>query len=52
VEESSVGQCQFRQAPANLARELLEEIQIVGALWRLAEQFIDLIQHSPDDRKF
>jgi hypothetical protein len=32
-----------RQAPADFARELLEEIDIVGALGRPADQFIDLM---------
>jgi hypothetical protein len=32
-----------RQTPADLARELLEEIDIVGALGRPADQFIDLM---------
>ena len=32
-----------RQASADLARELLEEIDIVGALGRSADQFIDLM---------
>jgi hypothetical protein len=31
-----------RQAPADLPRELLEEIDIVSALGRPADQFIDL----------
>src|SRR4029077_14699456 len=37
-----------RQQPANLARELLEEIDIVGALGRPADQFIDLMGVWPD----
>jgi len=36
-----------RQAPANLARELLEEIDIVGALGRPADQSIDLLASGP-----
>src|SRR6516164_2899969 len=37
-----------RQTPPDLARELLEEIDIVGALGRLADQFIDLMGVRPD----
>jgi hypothetical protein len=37
-----------RQPPANLARELLEEIDIIGALGRPADQFIDLMGVWPD----
>src|SRR6201993_944145 len=37
-----------RQTPANLARELLEEIDIISALGRPADQFIDLMGVWPD----
>src|SRR6201993_4819720 len=47
VEKRSVGAMSGRQAPANLARELLEEIDIVGALGRPADQFIDLMSVRP-----
>ena len=37
-----------RQAPADLARKLVKEVDIVGALWRPADQFIDLMGVWPD----
>src|SRR5216683_2683174 len=48
VGKRSVGAMSGRQAPANLARELLEEIDIVGALRRPADQSIDLMGVWPD----
>src|SRR5215469_16389702 len=46
--EAQRGAMSGRQTPADLARELLEEIDIVGALGRPADQFIDLIGVWPD----
>ena len=37
-----------RQAPADLPRELLEEIDIISAFGRPADQFIDLMGVWPD----
>jgi hypothetical protein len=37
-----------RQAPADLPRELLEEIDIIHALGRLPDQFVDLMGVWPD----
>src|SRR5258707_839157 len=46
--EAQRGAMSGRQAPANLARERLEEIDIVGALGRPADQSIDLMGVWPD----
>src|ERR1700730_16100173 len=48
VGQRGVGELSGRQAPANFARELLEEIDIVGALGRPADQSIDLMGVWPD----
>src|SRR6516165_8949640 len=47
-EARSVRAMSGRQAPPDLAGELLEEIDIVGALGRPADQFIDLMGVWPD----
>src|SRR6516162_11955540 len=46
--EAQRGAMSGRQPPASLARELLEEIDIIGALRRPADQFIDLMGVWPD----
>src|SRR6516165_885696 len=46
--EAQLGAMSGRQPPASLARELLEEIDIIGALGRPADQFIDLMGVWPD----
>ena len=43
-----MGAMSGRQGQPTLARELLEEIDIVGALGRPADQFIDLMGVWPD----
>src|SRR6516225_9803583 len=48
VVKRSVGAMSGRQPPASLARELLEEIDIIGALGRPADQFIDIMGVWPD----
>src|SRR6516162_2795553 len=48
VGKRSVRAMSSRQAPPGLARALLEEIDIVGALGRSADQFIDLMGVWPD----
>src|SRR5215472_8932436 len=49
--EAQRGAMSGRQTPADLARELLEEIDIVGALGRPADQFIDLMGAEPPRRQ-
>src|SRR5215472_13808478 len=49
--EARRGAMSGRQTPADLARELLEEIDIVGALGRPADQFIDLMGAEPPRRQ-